>query len=73
MGHGYEAHPKGRPAVKGQAIVTTIPTPRRHLEIPFVGLVEGMVAAAFRKAGVSMQQIRRSLEVLDGSNNDSGS
>lgn len=62
--HGYEAHPQGRPAVKGEAILTSIRTPRRHPEIPFVGLVEGMVAAAFRRAGVSMQHIRRSLEVL---------
>lgn len=33
--------------------------------IPFVGLVEGMVAAAFRHAGVSMQHIRRSLRALE--------
>lgn len=44
--------------------MTAIRTPRRHPEIPFVGLVEGIVAAAFRRAGVSMQHIRRSLEVL---------
>lgn len=62
--HGYESHPKGRPIVKGGPILTAIPTPHRHPEIPFVGLVEGMVAAAFRRAGVSMQHIRRSLEVL---------
>jgi uncharacterized protein (DUF433 family) len=62
--HGYEAHPKGRPAVKGEPILTASRTPRRHPEVPFVGLVEGMVAAAFRRAGVSMQHIRRSLTVL---------
>lgn len=61
---GYEAHPKGRPAVKSGPILTAARTPRRHPEVPFVGLVEGMVAAAFRRAGVSMQHIRRSLTVL---------
>ena len=48
--HGYEAHPKGRPVVKGGPILTAIRTPRRHPEVPFVGLVEGMVAAAFHSA-----------------------
>jgi uncharacterized protein (DUF433 family) len=62
--HGYEARPKDRPAVKGAPILTAVQTPRRHPEIPFVGLVEGMVAAAFRRAGVSMQHIRRSLKIL---------
>ena len=61
---GYEAHPKGRPIVKSGPILAATRTPRRHPEVPFVGLVEGMVAAAFRRAGVSMQHIRRSLTVL---------
>jgi len=32
--------------------------------IPFIGLAEGMVAAAFRRSGVSMQEIRHALTVL---------
>jgi uncharacterized protein (DUF433 family) len=63
--HGYERHPKGRAVVKGGPILTAVKTPRLHPEIPFVGLVEGMVAAAFRRAGVSMQHMRRALAVLE--------
>ena len=33
--------------------------------MPFVGLAEGMVLAAFRRAGVSMQHIRRAVEALE--------
>lgn len=63
--HGYARHPTGRPAVKGEPILSAVKAPSRNPEIPFVGLVEGMVAAAFRRAGVSMQHIRRSLDVLE--------
>lgn len=63
--HGYERHPKGRAVVKGDPILTAVKTSRRHPEIPFVGLVEGMVAAAFRRAGVSMQHMRQALAVLE--------
>lgn len=62
--HGYVAHPKGRPVVKGEPILTVKEVPSRHPEIPFVGLVEGMVAAAFRRAGVPIQHIRRALREL---------
>jgi uncharacterized protein (DUF433 family) len=54
--------------VRGQGssdpIVTSLGRTGREAEIPFVGLVEGLVAAAFRRAGVSMQHIRRALGVL---------
>lgn len=63
--HGYERRPKGHPVVKGAQILTAIKTPPRHPEIPFVGLVEGTVAAAFRRAGVAMQHMRRALKVLE--------
>jgi uncharacterized protein (DUF433 family) len=63
--HGYERHPKGHAVVKGGPILTALKTPPRHPEIPFVGLVEGMVAAAFRRAGVSMQHMRQALAVLE--------
>jgi hypothetical protein len=32
--------------------------------IPFIGLVEAAVVQAFRRTGLSMQRIRRALEVL---------
>lgn len=63
--HGYERHARGHPTVRGAAILTAVRTPPRRPEIPFVGLVEGMVAAAFRRAGVSMQHMRRALTVLE--------
>lgn len=63
--HGYTRRPPGRRPVKGEPILTAVRTPPRHPEIPFVGLVEGMVAAAFREAGVSMQHIRKALTVLE--------
>jgi uncharacterized protein (DUF433 family) len=37
----------------------------RGPRIPFIGLAEGLVGAAFRQAGVSMQHIRKALSVLD--------
>lgn len=46
-------------------VVTALETGQGQLSVPFVGLVEGMVAAAFRQAGVSMQRIRRSLGALE--------
>ncbi len=62
--HGYERQSPGRPLVKAGPIISASRTPARHPEIPFVGLVEAMVAAAFRRAGVSMQHIRRAVAVL---------
>lgn len=61
---GYEVRPPGRPKVQGEPILTIHPMGGKQPRVPFVGLVEGMVAAAFRKAGVSMQHIRRALHVL---------
>ncbi|WP_208027655.1 DUF433 domain-containing protein [Rhabdothermincola sediminis] len=63
--HGYQRRPRGRRPVTGGPILTTVNAQRRHPNIPFVGLVEGTVAAAFRRAGVSMQHMRRALEVLE--------
>lgn len=48
-----------------RGLVTTLSTSGSGPAVPFVGLVEGMVAAAFRKAGVSMQHIRRSLVAIE--------
>jgi uncharacterized protein (DUF433 family) len=54
----------GQREVRAAPLITALPAPARLPRIPFVGLAEGMVAAAFRKSGVSMQHIRRSLQVL---------
>lgn len=61
---GYTRTPRGRRVVRAGAVLTSVPAPPRHPKVPFIGLAEGMVAAAFREAGVSMQHLRRALEVL---------
>ena len=64
--HGYTRRPPGRRPTVAEPVITAFPAVRRHVpEIPFVGLVEGMVAAAFRAAGVSMQHIRKALPILE--------
>lgn len=60
---GYE-RVGGRRRTKSPPIVTLIPSNRREAQIPFVGLAEAMVAAAFRRSGVSMQHIRRALPII---------
>jgi len=62
---GYVRRPPGRPTVTGDPIVTSIAAEPRYPTIPFVGLAEGMVIAAFRRAGVSLQHIRRAVAVLE--------
>jgi uncharacterized protein (DUF433 family) len=48
------------------ALVTTVePTAPRGPTIPFVGLTEAYVLAAFRSAGVPMQRIRPAIRVLE--------
>jgi uncharacterized protein (DUF433 family) len=62
---GYEVHfPHRRPVKKGP-IVTALDGRGREPSIPFVGLTEGLVVAAFRRAGVSLQHIRRAVDVLN--------
>ncbi|HEY4025322.1 MAG TPA: DUF433 domain-containing protein [Candidatus Dormibacteraeota bacterium] len=63
--HGYERAVAGRPATVGRPIVLSLPTRGREPSIPFLGLAEGLVLSAFRKAGVSLQRIRPALERLD--------
>jgi uncharacterized protein (DUF433 family) len=46
-------------------VITSIDAVRGDPTIPFVGLAEGMVLAAFRRAGVSLQHIRRAIAVLE--------
>jgi uncharacterized protein (DUF433 family) len=62
---GYERRPAGRAPVHGDPVVTSMTSSRNFPSIPFVGLAEGMVIAAFRRAGVSLQHIRRAVDVLD--------
>ena len=46
-------------------VVTAISPERRHEpSMPFIGLAEAYVLAAFRKAGVPMQRIRPAIDVL---------
>jgi uncharacterized protein (DUF433 family) len=63
---GYVRRPPGRPVVHGERIVTSVDAPRNFPTIPFVGLAEGMVLAAFRQAGVSLQHIRKAVTILEG-------
>jgi uncharacterized protein (DUF433 family) len=62
---GYDRRPPGRAAVHGEPVVTSFQAARNFPSVPFVGLAEGMVLAAFRRAGVSLQHIRRAVEVLE--------
>lgn len=62
--HGYTRRRQGRRLTKAGPIVTSVRAGRREPEIPFIGLAEGMVLAAFRTAGVSMQRIRPAVDVL---------
>lgn len=60
---GYSRRPHGRPAVLGEPVITLIPNDHGP-SIPFVGLAEGYVLAAFREAGVPLQRIRPALTRL---------
>ena len=62
---GYVRRPLERPPVQGKPIVTSVEAPRNFPTIPFVGLAEGMVLAAFRRAGVSLQHIRKAVAILE--------
>jgi len=62
---GYRRTPEGRSVVVGEPIVTSVAAGRRMAEIPFIGLAEGMVVAAFRRTGVSMQKVRKALTMLE--------
>ncbi len=62
---GYRRDGKGRPAVTGSPVLTTVTSPGRGPVIPFVGLAEGLVLTAMRHAGVPLQRIRPALARLD--------
>ena len=63
--HGYVRRPPGRPNVVGKPVLTSVTARPGEATIPFVGLAEGMVVASFRSAGVSMQHLRRAVDVLE--------
>jgi uncharacterized protein (DUF433 family) len=63
--YGYEQRSPGRRAVAGRPIVLALPSGRGQPAVPFLGLVEGLVLNAFRRAGVPLQRIRPALERLD--------
>jgi uncharacterized protein (DUF433 family) len=61
---GYtQPRPSGKPTVSAP-VVTAIDA-RRGAVVPFVGLAEGLVLAAFRKAGVPFQRIRPALAAVE--------
>ena len=62
--HGYERRPQSRPVVKQGPVITSVKTHGDGRSIPFIGLVEATIVQAFRETGLSMQKIRRALELL---------
>jgi uncharacterized protein (DUF433 family) len=62
---GYRVTFRTRPPVVGRPIVTAFDQPRLHPRIPFIGLAEAFVVHAFRRAGVSLQHVRKAVAVLE--------
>ena len=63
--HGYKRNPPGRPVVQGAPIIAGTTAVRNYPSIPFIGLAGGMVLAAFRREGLSLQYIRKAVRVLE--------
>lgn len=63
--HGYKVAFRTRSSVVGRPVVTFVAAPRLYPTIPFIGLAEGFVVHAFRRAGVSLQHIRKAVAVLE--------
>jgi uncharacterized protein (DUF433 family) len=62
---GYVRRPPSRSLVTGDPIVTSLRAERGYPSVPFVGLAEAMVLAAFRRGGVSLQHIRRAVAIIE--------
>ena len=63
--HGYVRRPPGRPVVQAAPIIEGTKAAKNYPSIPFVGLAGGMVIAAFRQSGVSLQHIRKAVTALE--------
>ncbi len=63
--HGYERHDAHDRSTVGAPLITSVDVAPGAPSIPFIGLVEGLALAAFRRAGVPMQRIRPALERLE--------
>jgi uncharacterized protein (DUF433 family) len=61
-GRGYVRRRPGGLDSVGAPIVTFVGEPTRGAVAPFVGLAEGLVLAAFRRAGVPLQRFRPALQ-----------
>lgn len=62
--HGYQRRRSEGVSTLGAPIVTAHEAARGLPRIPFVGLAEGFVLAAFRAAGVPLQRIRPAVDAL---------
>jgi uncharacterized protein (DUF433 family) len=62
---GYQVTFRSRKPVVGRPIVTSLSADRNFPSIPFIGLAEGFVVLAFRRAGVSLQHIRKAVTALE--------
>lgn len=63
-GRGYVRHRPGKADSVGAPIVTFAAPAGQGAVVPFVGLAEGLVLAAFRRAQVPLQRIRPALQRL---------
>lgn len=61
---GYSRRSTGRTPVTGAPVITLLPSDDRGPTVPFIGLAEGFVLAAFRQAGVPLQRIRPAITRL---------
>lgn len=61
---GYERRAPGRRTVRGAALVHALAAHGPAPTVPFIGLVEGHVLGAFRRAGVPLPRIRTALARL---------
>jgi uncharacterized protein (DUF433 family) len=61
---GYVRHFHGRPSVVKDPVITAFDGARGAPRVPFVGLSEAMVLAAFRRSGLPLQRIRPAVRIL---------
>lgn len=61
--NGYD-FPLSRGSNHAQPLVHSVASPRGRPSIPFIGVVDLLVLSAFRRTGLSMQKIRKTIDVL---------